>query len=166
VADPVIEIIAKKVEAALKAIVLGQTNSAGVSYQVQPVNVFRPTRQDKRACPHGTILLKQVDYDVDIENNAQGDPPAVANIVTFAVRIHIAPRDDDATPIDTLINVWRSDIESCLMLDPQWDGTAYNSILLPAERYIDQNNAESGVDVLINVYYAVSENDPYTQRSA
>jgi hypothetical protein len=110
--------------------------------------------------------VKQADYGQDIENNAQGNPPSIAQIVAFGVRIFVTPDEDDATPIDALINTWRSDIESALMLDPQWAGLAYNTMLLPPERFFDGNGAESGIDVMIEIYYAVSENDPYTNRSA
>jgi hypothetical protein len=164
--DPVIEQIAKAVVARLETITAGFTNSAGLTYQVTPTRVYRPKRLDNTADTDGTIIVKQVGYDQDVENNAQGNPPAIAQIVAFGVRIFVTPDQDDTTPIDALINVWRSDIESALMLDPQWAGLAYNTLLAPPERYIDQNSDDGGIDIVIEVFYAVSENDPYTNRSA
>jgi hypothetical protein len=164
--DPVIEQIAKAVVARLETIAAGVTNAAGLTYQVTPTRVYRPTRLDETADANGTLLVKQADYGQDIENNAQGNPPSIAQIVAFGVRIFVTPDEDDTAPIDSLINTWRSDIESALMLDPQWGGLAYNTMLLPPERFFDGNGAESGIDVMIEIYYAVSENDPYTNRSA
>ena len=72
---------------------------------------------------------------------------------------------DAATPIDTLLNRLRADIEKTLRKDPRRGGLAMDTIIRPPELHPVEENARVGrITVKCEVWYQHLKDDPYRTR--
>ena len=150
---PIVENIATEILARLQTI-------AGAT-------VERPNKK-RTSAEDGLILLQQ--EDAEVEQIIPGNPAIIEWRQQFTITRFFNPSDKVTTPIDTLVNAGRSEIEYAITnpsvspaLWHRFGGNAVNA---------DWGNVDRGMtlkamDVIalhLDVIYRVSENDPYTAR--
>lgn len=153
---PIIERIAQAIEAALQTVpsVLGSAVAG----------VVRPTRLGGYTPRHLLILLEQGDSEPNLEESAAGNPPALAWNQPFTLTLMVRPSDRDTTPIDTILNHFRCEVEKVLMADVQWDGLARSASLGQTSKVLTQDAAYEGLELTYTVVYRTAENDPTALR--
>ncbi len=80
----------------------------------------------------------------------------------FDIMVVVIDSDTTDATIDTRINQVAADIIKKLKDDITRGGSAYDTIVLPAERF-SWSDSFSGITVKVEVRYRTREDDPYTQ---
>ena len=158
--EPIDELIAQEIQAAVNAI----TTGAGFR---QDLTCLRPTRQEMvdvdagDVVPvNGTVLLIQGDDDRDDALSSAGSPPRTAWRQQFVLIAFVSDSDTPTAPLDTLLNRVKADIRRKLMEDPQRGGLALDTLLAGAVSF-SPSPQETGVTVGFEVVYRTPENNPY-----
>ena len=138
--------------------------TTGAGYQ-QTLTAVRPTRQDlddEGPVDNGTVLVVFSDPEPDAEHSNAGNPARQAWMVQLVLVAYVIPSDASETPIDTLINRVRADIEKALQADHTRGGLANWTRPAGSLKFIQEGGAVSGVAVFADVLYRTPINDPYT----
>jgi len=158
---PVVERIAQAIKTRLGTV----TTANG--YQVQLAEVVRPLRRGEYIPRDKLCVLEQEDpFDAPDAEYIHGATPARIWVQPFVVTLFVQPDETDTTPVDTRVNLIRSEVERCLMsADLTWGNLAYEHTHLAGASYFDSSDGSfSGVQITLEVTYRVPENDPYTPR--
>lgn len=157
---PIISLISDEILARL------QTSVSGGSGPFSFVNVVRPTKLATYTPQHGMIVLTRGDVARVTELDCPGNPPAIAYMQTFLIRVHIAPSEKDTTPIEVYEDVFEAEIHQAIRTDGTWyqfDGNAINADFGPQQTSTSDGGYD-GIAVALMVTYRVAEGDPYTVR--
>lgn len=158
-ATPIVEQIAVKIRTRLLAITTGN------GYETTVAQVIRPTRIDESSPADYQIHLTQ---ETETLNQVfPGEPARHEYKQPFRIALGLRPSEKSTTPLDTYRNTFHADVKKALSQAgsgdwTQWDGLAVRSVPGSAEWFLDSDGATSGVQMILDVYYRVYENDPYT----
>jgi len=158
---PIVSLISDEIFARLQTLVSG--GSGPYSF----VNVVRPTKLATYTPQHGMIVLTRGDVARVTELDCPGNPPAIACMQTFLIRVHIAPSERDTTPIEFYEDVMEAEIHRAIRTNGTWhqfDGNAINADFGPQETATSDGGYD-GITVPLMVTYRVAEGDPYTVRA-
>ena len=152
-AEPVIELIAENIFAAINEIKVVNGFSCDLT-AVRPkmIDFSDVTPRD------GTVLIYQEDEDrAENEGTLTNEWNQTFNIVSLVLQ-----SDKSQTPMDIKINRVRADIQKKLMEDDSRGGLAITTILGPSTIF-NAGEGFAGISITIIVNYRVSETDPYTR---
>jgi len=96
-----------------------------------------------------------------------GNPPSVAYMQTFLIRVHIAPSEKDTTPIELYEDVAEAEIHRAIRNDDTWytfNENAINADFGP-QQTATSDGGYDGIAIPLMVTYRVAEGDPYTVRA-
>lgn len=156
--NPIIEQIILDVVSTIDGITTGN------GYE-QNLDAVRPTRQDlddESPGTDGQVVVTFSDPEMNDEHSAAGNPPRQGWTVQLTLIAYVIPGDASTTPLDTLINRVRADIEKALQVDHTRGGLAINTKPAGSQKFV-AGVATSGVAVFADVDYRTSLADPYTQ---
>jgi hypothetical protein len=131
------------------------------------VDVVRPTKLATYTPAHGLIVLTRGEIARVTELDCPGNPPAIAWMQTFLIRVHIAPSEKDPTPIELYEDVAEAAIHKALRTSGTWHtfgGIAINADF-GAQQTATSDGGYDGIAVPVMVTFRVSEGDPYTVRN-
>jgi hypothetical protein len=117
-------------------------------YSVTVSEVVRPTRLEDYTPQHLAIALTQPDPDEDEDQEGAGSLKMW--IQPFQVHCFIQVSDKDETPIDTLANRFRADVEKAVRQDPTLGGLATDLRVRSPESWIFKSN-RSFEGVTVNI---------------
>ena len=155
--DPIVELIIQEVVTTVNGITVENEYN-------QDLSAVRPTRldlDDEGPADDGTVVVMCADPEPDAEHSNAGNPARQAWRLALVLLAYVIPSDADTTPIDTLVNRVRADIEMALQADPTRGGLAITTDLAGSQKFVAEGAA--GVAVLADVVYRTPINDPYTQ---
>jgi len=160
--NPVVELITQDIVEKIDAIKVADGWN-------QDLNAVRPTRlgnDENLPIDNGLVIVHQEDpddTDLDADRGSQG---LKAWAQPYLLECIVWQDDDATTPIDTLINRVRADIEKKLMEDESRGGNAIETLLGGSMKFTDEGDAElTGIIILITVQYRVRLTDPYTKSN-
>jgi hypothetical protein len=156
VAEPIIEQILANVATTVDGI------TVGAGYQ-QTLNAVRPTRLDleSNTIPNnGTVVVVCEDTQPGTVN--AGNPARQEWEIMVSCIAYVIASDAVTTPIDTLINRVRADIEKALQVDHTRGGLAINTMPAGSQTFIAPGGSTSGVAVFSTVTIRTRLTDPYT----
>ena len=98
----------------------------------------------------------------------QDDPHEVTNenyntrewLLPFSIGVYLIPTDNDATPIDTYVNLVTADVQKALMIDRYRGGNALDT-KIKAPHLITEEGSFDLVLIQVEVSYRTAEIDPY-----
>ena len=130
-------------------------------------DVVRPTRIASYTPEHGLIVLTRGDQTRVFELDCPGNPPAIAWQQQFMIRVHIAPSERDATPIELMEDVAHAEILKVIRNGETWHTFGGNAINAQIESLVTMtaDGGYVGIGIPINVIYRVAEDDMYTVRA-
>lgn len=129
--------------------------------------VVRPTKLATYTPEHGLIVLTRGEVARVTELDCPGNPPAIAYQQTFLIRVHIAPSERDATPIEMYEDVAEAAIIKAITTLGAWHqfaGNAINANFGP-QQTATSDGGYDGIAVPLIVTYRVAEDDPYQVRA-
>lgn len=158
---PVITKISDEMFARLQSLISG----ASGPYDIR--DVVRPTKLATYTPAHGLIVLTRGDVVRVPELDCPGNPPAIAWRQTFLIRVHIAPSERDATPVEVYEDVMEAEIHNAIRTDATWHTFDDNAIdaEFEAVQTVTGDGGYEGISVPVVVTYRVDEGDPYTVRA-
>lgn len=130
------------------------------------VDVVRPTKIGLYTPQHALIVLTRGEQTRLTELDCPGNPPAIAYQQVFYIRVHIAPSERDATPLESFEDVAQAEIIKAIRSSATWhtmDGNAINSEFNPMIT-MTADGGYSGIAIPLLVTYRIAEDDPYTAR--
>lgn len=164
---PVVERIARVLISRIESVTLDN------GYNQDVGEVIRPKRDDDGTPDSYKVVVNQLDRTE--EQRLSGNPVAIEYKQPFQLLLYVRPSDHEDIEIDALINLFESDVMKAIT-DPYVDwhnfadeegATAVNAEFdaeEPSRRFEANDGTHEGVTLLLNVYYRVPENDPYTVR--
>jgi len=159
-AKPIVEQIAAAVKTKLATI------SKANGYETDVVEVVRPTRlgggTTKWLQPRDKliVLIQDDPQEAEVTQNQARK----TWIQPFGAMCFVRPSDASTTPVDTIINAFRADVEKAVMTDRNWSGLAIDTEVWAPEGFIDEKNiAFEGVTVAFAIKYRTLYEDPYQQ---
>lgn len=158
---PVVTLISEEIERRLQTLIGGE----GGTYTF--TDVVRPTRIAQYSPRHGTIVLTRGDIARVPEIDHPGNPPANGYRQTFLIKVHIAPSENDETPIEVYEDAAEAGILRAIRVDNDWhtfDANAINADFGAQMIFNATDGAYEGIAIPLNVTYRISEGDPYTVR--
>jgi hypothetical protein len=156
--EPIIERILQNV----KTVVDGITVVAGYN---QDLDAVRPTKMDfddGAPAVNGKVVILCDDPEPNVEKSNAGNPARQAWTLSLVLVAYVIPSDTSTTPIDTLINRVRADIEKALQADPYRGELAVDTSPAGSQKFVEEGGAACGVAVFVDVVYRTPINDPYT----
>lgn len=160
--DPIPERIAAVIVSRLEAI----TTANGYAINVE--GVIRPDRQGRVFTPkNNLIIVEQADSARLPELDHPGNPPAIAELLTFQIYAMNRPGDKTETPVATNNNTLEACVKKAICSPTDWHH--FSSLAINAEFGTTQpvestSSDHAGVMVPLIVTYRYSETDPYTVR--
>jgi len=157
---PVITLIANEMFERLENLI---TSKAGAYFFC---NVVRPTKLATYTPQHGLVVLTRGEQSRVPELDCPGNPPAICWQQTFMVRVHIAPSERDATPVEVFEDIAQAEIIKAIRNSDTWHTFNDNAINADFDPMVTTSSDGSydGIAVPVNVVYRVAEDDPYTAR--
>lgn len=158
---PIVSKISDELFARLQALVSGA--SGPYSFR----NVVRPTKLATYTPVHGLIVLTRGDVSRVPDLDCPGNPPSMAWRQTFLIRVHIAPSERDATPIELYEDVMEAEIHNAVRTDSDWHTFGDNAIDAEFEpvQTVVSDGGYDGISITVAVTYRMAEGDPYTVRA-
>lgn len=159
--EPVVERIAQAVATRLATV----TTANG--YQVELADVVRPLRRGDYVPQDSLCVLEQLSpFDAPDGDYLMGNEPARVWVQPFLITLYVQPDETDTTPVDTRVNLIRSEVERAVMAgDGTWGSLALGNTHLAGADYIDSaDGSYSGVQITLEITYRVPQSDPYTVR--
>jgi hypothetical protein len=156
--NPIVEQIVQNVVTVIDAVTIANGYN-------QNLDAVRPTRQDlddQGPASDGTVVVTHSDPEPDEEHSNAGNPERQAWSLGLTLIAYVIPSDADTTPIDTLINRVRADIEKALQVDPTRAGLAVWTRPAGSQKFIAEGGSATGVAVFADVLYRTPIDDPYT----
>jgi hypothetical protein len=135
------------------------------------LTVNRSTRDGVANRGHGVCTLQQAaDPQPLSESDVAGNPPGVAHLQPFDVTAHVAPADNDTTPVETTANLLAADVQKAIATETlrsgvDWallEGLAIGATISPPA--IDFDGEFLTVGITVGAAYRVSELDPTVVR--
>jgi hypothetical protein len=159
---PVPELIATTLITRLQAI----TIAGGYAFDV--ASVVRVNRDGTGWAPaNHTIAVIQASNARDPEGDHEGNPPAIAHLLTFAI-VGFVRQSDRATAADqTQENIIDAAMRKAITTPVDWHtfgGRSYNANLGDTERFTSDDGKHTGATLTLEVMYRVSETSPFTVR--
>ena len=149
---PIIELIAEVIKGRLETVELVDT-------------VTRPRRINSESAGDRKITLTQASRTINRELSCQGNPTGVAFDQVFVIAGELRPSEESEDSIDTLRNLFESQIRVALTEPSNWhtmDGYAIDSEIGASRKYISDSGAAVLIDLLVR--YRHSELDDTVQR--
>lgn len=158
---PVSELIARELLRRLERL------EDGYSVYSDVVQVIRPTRLGGFTPKHLQIVLTQSSPEIDEELSHPGNPPATAYRVTFNIRCHVMPSEDDIAAVDDIVNTLAADVTRVVCDETNWHTFAGNAVDAEwlAHENIDGDGSIDGVNVPLAVVFRTDETNPYNVRA-
>jgi hypothetical protein len=127
----------------------------------------RPSKLATYTPEHALIVLTRGENVRMPELDCPGNPPSIAYQQTFLIRVHLAPSEKDATPIERYEDVAEAEIHRAVRTDGTWHTFGNNAInaQFGALQTAVSDGGYDGVSIPIDVTYRVSEGNPYTVRA-
>lgn len=147
--EPLVERIALDLKKTLE----GVTTANGCHQDV--AGVVRPTRLPNVTLTDRLILLGQ--GEPEEEEAPEGWK---AWLQPFPILLCVRPSEKDLTPVDTIVNRFRVDVERAVMEDPQRGGLAIDTAIRPYDNVTTEDGALEGVIVHVEVHYRHRIEDP------
>jgi hypothetical protein len=158
---PVISLISNEIFARLQTLISGSVGAYSFA------DVVRPTKIATYTPRNGLIVLTRGEIVRVNELDCVGNPPAIAWMQTFLIRVHIAPSENDATALELFEDIAESEIHRAICDYENWhtfDDNAINADFGP-QQTTTADGSYNGIAVPLMVTYRVSEGDPYTVRA-
>ena len=152
-AEPIVEQITQDIESTLKTV----SRSAGDNVDL---HVERMNRQTGNVPRDGLIVIRQGSPARDDANESQG---MMWWLQPYELEYFVIQSEDSALPIDRQINLAWADIVKKLLADYTRGGLAQDTLIEPPQLWDSANGEMSGVTVRVNVQYAHTFENPYTQ---
>lgn len=133
---------------------------------IQFAGVIRPTKLATYAPEHFLIVLTRGESVRITELDCPGNPPSSAYQQTFMIRVHVAPSERDATPIERYEDIAEGEILRTIRTDATWhtfEDNAINAEFGPVQT-VTSDGGYDGIIIPLIVTYRVEEGDPYTVR--
>lgn len=159
---PVVSRISDEIFARLQVLVSGSAGAYSFA------DVVRPTKLATYTPQHGLIVLTRGEVSRVTELDCPGNPPAVAFQQTFSIRVHIAPSEKDANPVEVYEDVMEAEIHKAIANDAAtWHtfGDLAINADIGAQQTVVSDGGYDGIAIPLMVTYRVTEGDPYTVRS-
>jgi len=150
---PIIEQIAVKIVDYVKEITVANGfNETLTAIRPKRLHLESDTNRDK-------LVVIQQEEEAAVEEESTS---TIIWLQPFAIQAIVLDSDDATDPIDTRLNIIRSDIEKKLMSDDCRELEGMGTIFLDgATKFLD-DAANSGISVDVIVRYEVLTNDPCT----
>jgi len=158
---PVISLISDEIFSRLQTLVSGSVGAYSFTKVVRPTKLATYTPQN------GLIVLTRGEIVRLNDLDCPGNPPSVAYMQTFLIRVHIAPSEKDTTPIELYEDVAEAEIHRAIRSDDTWhtfNENAINADFGP-QQTATSDGGYDGIAIPLMVTYRVAEGDPYTVRA-
>lgn len=159
---PIPELIATTLISRLEAIMV----SNGYAFTVAGVD--RVNRDATEWTPKNNTIVVLQDSEERVEElDCFGNPPAIAYQLTFAVKGFVRQSDRVTTADQARENEMAATIKKAIASSATWyhfGGSAINAQFGATERF-EASDSHAGVVVFVDVFYRVSETDPYQVRA-
>lgn len=158
---PVISLISDEIFARLQALVPGSAGAYSFT------KVVRPTKLATYTPVNGLIVLTRGEIVRVNDLDCPGNPPSVAWMQTFLIRVHIAPSEKDTTPLESYEDAAEAEIHCAIRTSDTWysfDDNAINADFGP-QQTATSDGGYDGIAIPLMVTYRVAEGDPYTVRA-
>lgn len=166
---PIVERIVRQVQRKLKSITIGN------GWNVDVIDVVRPRRMsDFDDIPPRDRLIVLVQDDPQREEEHDASNNLIGWYLPLDIVLYVIPSENHEYPIETLINIFRADVEKALMDDPHWTETEEDlesqssSVQLAINTRFDdpihfsrEDGAFAGIIVRPIISYRTPEDDPY-----
>lgn len=129
---------------------------------------FRSLRVGGWRPKDGTLVISQGDIIPNDLHSRPGNPPATAWDMPVIVACVLKPSDKDTTAIGTYKNRFWAEIVKAVATGDNWHnfgGLAIDTHISDIEDHLDDDGAFAGIQVVVNVLFRTSENDPFTVRA-
>jgi hypothetical protein len=158
---PVISLISDEIFARLQTLVSGSVGAYAFAKVVRPTKVATYTPQN------GLIVLTRGEIVRVTDLDCVGNPPAIAYMQTFLIRVHIAPSEKDTTPLELFEDVAEAEIHRAIRTSDTWYQFNDNAINADfgAQQTATSDGGYDGIAIPLMVTYRVAEGDPYTVRA-
>ena len=152
--EPLIERIALNLATTLATV----TTANG--YHQDVADVIRPTRLADDGLVDRRVLLGQGE-----PSEAEDSSEAFKTwLQPFPAVLYVRPSEKDSTPVDTLVNRFRTDVEKAVMVDQTRGGLALDTLVRAYENVLSEDGALGGVVVHVEVLYRHRVEDPNDQN--
>lgn len=141
------------------------------AYNVDVLEIVRPTRTVSYSPKHGLCELTQ---PADTENedlSVPGNPPLVARDQPFALTFYLLLPDKDPTPIDRIMSLFRADVVAAITLAnesgvaaPNWhnfDDLSIDAHFGPSSIFNTSDGQLAGLTIRLLVTYRTPEGNAY-----
>ena len=163
--------MAVSVQETIAALIVARLESMTTanSYNFDVESVNRVNRDGSQWTPRHYSVTVALQSDVRFPDyDHEGNPPAIGYQATWAIVGYVRQTDRETTTQMTLLNNFIASIRQALAVDStwhNWGGNAIDSDFGDAsiEEYSDGEHVT--VNVPLEVFYRVSETDPFTSRS-
>ena len=161
--DPIPERIAAVIVTRLQAI----TTVNGYAFTV--ADVIRPDRQARAYTPKNNLILVEQGDSVPVpELDIPGNPPAIAEILTFQIYGINRVGDREATAKSIGDNTLEACIKKAIVAGTtawyHFSNLALNAAFGVTQPFASQAGDHAGIMVPLSITYRYSELDPYTVR--
>ena len=157
------ELIALELKSRLEAITIAN------GFEITAQAVYRVNRDATAWTPRDkSIVITQQASERDEDADHEGNPPAIGFILPFVVTGFVRQSDRATAPDQAKVNQIEASIRKAITSGANWhsfDGNAYNAQLGGASNISEDEGRFAGVAVELQVFYRVSETDPYTVRA-
>jgi hypothetical protein len=157
------ELIAIELKSRLEAITVAN------GYEITAQAVYRVNRDATGWTPRDkTLVISQQGAERDEEADHEGNPPAIGFVLPFLITGFVRQSDRATAPDQSRVNQMEASIRKAITSEANWhtfDGNAYNAQLGGASNISEDEGRFAGVAVELQVFYRVSETDPYTVRA-
>ena len=148
---PIVETIAGKLVDLVNAITTANGFNQDLT-AVRPKRLHLETDINKDL----TVIIEQEDADIEADSTTH-----IIWRQGFTLQALVIDSDDETDPIDTRLNMVRSDIEKKLMESDNWKLDGLGRVMLKsAEKFIADPQV-AGIAINIDVLYVVDSADPY-----
>ena len=157
-AEPIVELIARNLEAAVNAVIEGNVVE-GNAYN-QTLKAQRPKHVDFESAAWAdlTVLISQIPRAA-----GESECMRVTRTQNFLLCAIVMDSLTASVTIDTRQNQVSADIEKALLVDRYRGGYALDTKVGDAVPFDDDDLAITGIAISVAVDYKTLEKDPYTQ---
>lgn len=157
---PVVTRISDEIVNRLQTLVGGDAGTYTFAGVVRPTKIVNYTPQ------HGLIVVTRGEVSRVPELDCPGNPPANTYRQTFLIRVHVAPSENDETPVEVFEDVMEAAILQAIRVDETWYTFNDHALIADfgAQVTTTSDGGYDGFAVPLNVTYRISEGDPYTVR--
>lgn len=158
---PIVTLISEEIERRLQTLIGGDAGTYTFT------DVVRPTRLAQHTPKHGMIVLTRGDITRVAELDCPGNPPANAYRQIFLIKVHIAPSENDTTPVEVYEDDAEAQILAAIRTDGTWhtfDSNAINADFGAQMIAASSDGSYDGITIPLYVTFRIAEGDHYTAR--